>query len=94
MRSGWRCRSIPGGGGGVGGETNAEQVCDLETDICQVLAHGHLVWAWLVSINELMDWLHGWIDATVDQGAMCSSLTEPHWYPGDLRFIGKAVGAG
>jgi hypothetical protein len=82
----------PWGVAGVfGGETLSKFVT-WETDICQVLADGSCMGVACLYQPKLMDWLHQWIDATVDQGADVLFFDEPHWYPGDLWYIGKALG--
>lgn len=82
----------PWGVAGVFGGEALSKFVTWEVDLCQVLADGSRIAVACLNQPRLLDWLHDWVDATVDQGADVLFFDEPHWYPGDLWYIGKEIG--
>jgi len=82
----------PWGVAGVFGGEALSKFVTWEIDRCQVLADGSRMGVACLNQPKLLDWLHEWIDAAVDQGADALFFDEPHWYPGDLWYIGHEVG--
>jgi hypothetical protein len=82
----------PWGVAGVFGGEALSKFVTWEVEACQVLAGGTRMGVACLNQPALMPWLREWIDAAVDIGGDVLFFDEPHWYPGDLWYIGKSMG--
>ncbi|MEZ4499441.1 MAG: hypothetical protein R2839_05075 [Thermomicrobiales bacterium] len=82
----------PWGVAGVFGGEALSKFVTWNTDANQVLADGSQVAVTCLNHPKLLPFLYEWIDAGIDIGADLLFFDEPHWYPGDLWYIGKSVG--
>jgi hypothetical protein len=82
----------PWGVAGIFGGEALSKFVTWETAACQVLADGSRMGVACLNRSELRAFLHEWIDAAVDTGADTLFFDEPHWYPGDLWYLGRERG--
>jgi hypothetical protein len=82
----------PWGVAGVFGGEALSKFVTWNTDACQVLGDGSTVGVICLNHPKLLPFLKEWIDAGIDIGADLIFFDEPHWYPGDLWYIGKPDG--
>ena len=82
----------PWGVAGVFGGEAFSKFATWEADAGQVLADGSRMGVVCLNRPVLGEFLHGWIDAAIDIGSDVLFFDEPHWYPGDLWYIGESRG--
>lgn len=82
----------PWGVAGVFGGEALSKFVTWNAEANQVLADGTSIGASCLNHPKLHRFLEEWIDAAVDIGGGVLFFDEPHWYPGDVWFIGKVVG--
>jgi len=90
--SGLEVHLDPWGVAGVFGGEALSKFATWQVGACQVLADGSRMGVVCLNQPVLLPWLRQWIDAAVDIGGDVLFFDEPHWYPGDLWYIGKAMG--
>jgi hypothetical protein len=74
-----------------GGEAFSKFVA-WEMDACQILADGTQVGIACLFSERLREFLHRWIDAAIDLRTDILFWDEPHWFPGDLWYLGEVRG--
>ncbi|CAN5584357.1 hypothetical protein BH23CHL4_BH23CHL4_22110 [soil metagenome] len=82
----------PWGVAGVFGGEALSKFVTWETGACQVLADGTRMGVACLNQPALLPWLRDWIDAAVNIGGDVVFFDEPHWYPGDVWYIGRPMG--
>ncbi len=82
----------PWGVAGVFGGEALSKFVAWEMSSCQVLADGSSIGVTCLNQPVLLSFMKEWIDAAIDIGADVLFFDEPHWYPGDLWYIGVPKG--
>jgi hypothetical protein len=82
----------PWGVAGVFGGEALSKFVTWEVGSCQVLADGTRMGVACLNQPALTAFLRQWVDAAIDIGGDVLFFDEPHWYPGDLWFLGRPAG--